>query len=64
MSEATAERDSLTALFNPRSIAVVGASDDPAKWGNWIARNALKGAHRREVYLVNRRGGDLAGQPI
>lgn len=45
-------------------MAVVGASDDPAKWGNWIARNALKGAHRREVYLVNRRGGELAGQPI
>ena len=54
----------LDALFNPRSIAVVGASDDPAKWGNWIARNALKGAHRREVYLVNRRGGELAGQQI
>ncbi len=54
----------LAALFNPRSIAVVGASDDPAKWGNWIARNVLKGAHRREVYLVNRRGGELAGRHI
>jgi acyl-CoA synthetase (NDP forming) len=54
----------LDALFNPRSIAVVGASDDPAKWGNWIARNVLKGAHRREVYLVNRRGGELAGHSI
>ncbi|MFN8664921.1 MAG: acetate--CoA ligase family protein [Thermomicrobiales bacterium] len=54
----------LDALFNPRSIAVVGASDDPAKWGNWISRNVLKGAHRREVYLVNRRGGELAGYSI
>lgn len=62
--DAPAQPDPLAALFNPRSIAVVGASDDPAKWGNWIARNALKGAHRREVYLVNRRGGELAGQPI
>ena len=59
-----AQPDALAALFNPRSIAVVGASDNPAKWGNWIARNALKGAHRREVYLVNQRGGELAGQPI
>jgi acyl-CoA synthetase (NDP forming) len=59
-----AQPETLAALFNPRSIAVVGASDDPAKWGNWIARNVLKGAHRREVYLVNRRGGELAGQPI
>ena len=62
--DAPARPDTLAALFNPRSIAVVGASDDPAKWGNWIAHNALKGAHRREVYLVNRRGGALAGQPI
>lgn len=63
-SGAPAQTDTLDALFNPRSIAVVGASDDPAKWGNWIARNALKGVHRREVYLVNRRGGELAGHPI
>jgi acyl-CoA synthetase (NDP forming) len=62
--DAPTQPDALAALFNPRSIAVVGASDDPAKWGNWIARNVLKGAHRREVYLVNRRGGELAGQPI
>lgn len=57
-------RTPLDALFNPRSLAVVGASADPAKWGTWIARNALKGAHRRAVYLVNRRGGELAGHPI
>ncbi len=53
----------LDALFDPRSLAVVGASDDPAKWGNWIALNALKGAHRRQVFLVNKRGGSVAGHP-
>lgn len=58
------DSNNLTALFNPTSLAVVGASDDPAKWGNWIALNALKGAHRRQVYLVNKRGGELAGQPL
>ena len=58
------DRDRLAALFDPRSLAVVGASDDPAKWGNWIARNALKGAHRRHVFLVNRRGGEVAGQRV
>ncbi|MFT4040685.1 MAG: CoA-binding protein, partial [Thermomicrobiales bacterium] len=64
MSTPEPDPHALDALFNPRSLAVVGASDDPAKWGNWIALNALKGAHRRAVYLVNRRGGELAGQPI
>lgn len=58
------ERGPLGPLFAPRSLAVVGASDDPAKWGNWIAINALKGAHRREVFLVNKRGGTVAGHPV
>jgi len=54
----TGRRD-LRCLFEPTSVAVVGASEDPRKWGNWLARNALLGAHRREVMLVNRRGGHL-----
>lgn len=58
---APARRD-LEALFSPASVAVVGASNDPLKWGNWLARGALRGAHRRAVYLVNRRGGDILGQ--
>jgi acetate---CoA ligase (ADP-forming) len=58
------DRGRLGALFDPRSLAVVGASDDPAKWGNWIALNALKGGHRRHVFLVNRRGGDVAGHRV
>lgn len=49
-------------LFAPRSVAVLGASSDPAKWGHWIARGALQGAHRREVFLVNRSGGEILGR--
>jgi acyl-CoA synthetase (NDP forming) len=58
------DRGPLAALFDPSSLAIVGASNDPAKWGNWLAHNALRGAHRRTVYLVNRRGGTVAGQPL
>src|SRR5262249_33381089 len=53
----------LHTLFSPSSVALVGASDDPAKWGNWLARGALRGAGRRPVYLINRRGGDVLGEP-
>ena len=49
---------SLSALFDPTSVAVVGASDDPRKWGNWLARGALRGEGRRPAYLVNQRAGD------
>jgi acetate---CoA ligase (ADP-forming) len=52
----------LRPLFEPRSVAVVGASNDPAKWGQWLARGALRGEHRRSVYLVNRRGGEILGR--
>ena len=51
----------LASLFAPSSVAVVGASRDPAKWGGLLARGALKGAHRRTVSLVNRNGGEILG---
>lgn len=54
----------LDVLFAPRSVAVVGASQNPAKWGYWLAKGALAGAHRRTVRLVNRRGGELDGTPF
>jgi acetate---CoA ligase (ADP-forming) len=53
----------LSALFDPRSVAVLGASAVPGKWGFWLARGALKGEGRRSVYLVNRKGGEILGRP-
>lgn len=53
----------LTPLLNPRSVAVVGASDDPAKWGFGIARGVLRGAGRRRVELVNARTPIVQGLP-
>jgi acetate---CoA ligase (ADP-forming) len=44
-------------------VAVVGASDDPVKWGHWLALRALRGEHRRTVHLINRRGGTVLGRP-
>lgn len=59
---ATGSRD-LTALFAPRTVAVIGASNDQAKYGNWLAVQALRGRDLRPVYLVNRRGEPVLGQP-
>jgi acyl-CoA synthetase (NDP forming) len=52
----------LRPLFDPRSVAILGASNDPVKWGHWLARGALKGEHRRPVFLVNRNGGEILGR--
>ncbi|MFG2791723.1 acetate--CoA ligase family protein [Streptomyces sp. NPDC048419] len=51
-------------LFDPASVAVVGASDNPEKWGYWLAKGALAGRGRRDVHLVNGRGGSLGGVPF
>ncbi|MFJ6949195.1 acetate--CoA ligase family protein [Streptomyces wuyuanensis] len=53
----------LSALFDPKSVAVVGASDDPAKYGHAVAAQALRAPLRRPVHLVNRRGGTVLGRP-
>lgn len=53
----------LRPLFDPRSVAILGASATPAKWGNWLARSALQGARRRAVYLINRGGQEMLCRP-
>ena len=62
MTLAPARRD-LGVLFAPASVAVVGASDDQAKWGHWMARGAIRGSGRRRVFLVNRRADTVLGLP-
>lgn len=54
-------RRGLDSFHEPSSVAVVGASNDAAKWGHWIARGALTGVDRRGVYLVNKSGKQIAG---
>ncbi|MEV4312675.1 acetate--CoA ligase family protein [Actinocrispum sp. NPDC049592] len=48
---------------DPRSVAVVGASDNPAKWGHWLAKGALTGSDRRSLYFVNANATSVLGQP-
>ncbi len=60
-AEVPVARD-LDALFDPRSVAVVGASNDPLKWGYGLSRGALRGSARRDVYLVNRNGSEVLGR--
>ena len=52
----------LRPLFDPVSVAIVGASGTPGKWGNWLAHNALTGKERRRIFLVNRTGGTVLGE--
>ena len=62
-SPPSAPRAALDALFEPSSVAVVGASADPAKWGHILSRRALESGSPRPVALVNRGGTEVLGRP-
>ncbi|MDY6794353.1 MAG: CoA-binding protein [Actinomycetota bacterium] len=55
--------DAVEALFNPRRMALVGASANFSKWGYIIPANILRGKYRGELYLVNPKGGEIHGLP-
>jgi acyl-CoA synthetase (NDP forming) len=40
-------------LFNPKSVAMIGASANPGKWGFIILLNILKGNFKGDVYPIN-----------
>lgn len=54
----------LGACFYPGSIAFVGASAMPGKWGHMLPTNTLSRNYRGRVYLVNPKGGELLGQKV
>lgn len=43
----------LNTLFNPRTVAVIGAADDPKKLGYALVFNLLKGKKKRKIIPVN-----------
>ena len=51
-------------LFYPRSIAFIGASAQLGKWGNMLVSNTIAGGYRGDIYLVNPRGGTIAGRSV
>ena len=54
----------MQSLFEPRSIAVVGASRDETKIGLKILRNILEGGFEGAVYPVNPQGGEILGKAV
>ncbi|MCZ7661622.1 MAG: acetate--CoA ligase family protein [Thermoleophilia bacterium] len=53
----------LDAVFSPQVVAVVGASNDPTKWGGTIMNNLLSGEFPGKVYPVNPKAGTVFGLP-
>lgn len=56
--------DSLGACYYPKSIAFIGASGTPGKWGHMLLINTLSRNYKGRVYLVNPKDGTIAGQKV
>jgi len=48
-------------LFEPRSIAVIGASQDTTKIGYKVFENIVLSGYQHKVYPINPRGGEILG---
>ena len=48
-------------LFEPETVAVIGASHDPKKIGHTILNNLISGGYKGRVYPVNPAGGEILG---
>ncbi|PWB63356.1 MAG: CoA-binding protein [Deltaproteobacteria bacterium] len=54
---------SLTPLFRPERVAVIGASSNPEKMGFHIFRNIVEAGFRGEIVPVNPKGETILGRP-
>ncbi len=54
----------ITRLFEPRTIAVIGASHDPNKIGYKIVQNIVSNGYAGRVFPVNPKGGEILGLPV
>ncbi|MFD7970384.1 acetate--CoA ligase family protein [Streptomyces clavifer] len=53
---------SMRRLMEPRSVAVIGASNEQGKIGNSVMRNLIDGGFPGEIYPVNPRADDILGR--
>ncbi|MBW2606086.1 MAG: acetate--CoA ligase family protein [Deltaproteobacteria bacterium] len=55
---------SIRSIFYPDSIAFVGASSQIGKWGHTLVINTASGGFKGKIFLVNPKGGAIAGHRV
>lgn len=55
------ERGDLDYIFHPRSVAVVGASQDPTKRGHDYTDGLIQLGFKGPIYPINTKGGEVLG---
>jgi len=49
-------------LMNPRSVAVIGASDQAGKIGNSVMKNLINGGYQGEIHPINPKADEIMGR--
>ena len=57
-------KGSLTPFFEPKSVAIVGASAVPGKAGHELVRNIQANGFPGRLHPVNPKGGEILGLPV
>ncbi len=52
----------IDAIFNPKRVAVVGASNDASKIGHQIMKNIVEGGFQGEVFPINPKSAEVLGR--
>ena len=53
----------LEEILQPRSVAILGASRSPQKWGNVAAKQLIAGGFSGNIYLINPSVPEILGRP-
>ncbi|MFC1825285.1 acetate--CoA ligase family protein [Thermodesulfobacteriota bacterium] len=56
-------KSNLDAFLNPRSVAVIGATERPGSWGSFIMEGLLSTDYSGKIYPVNNKADQIFGLP-
>ena len=59
-----ANESSMKYLFEPRGVAIIGASQTKGKIGYKVVENIVLGGYKGNIYPINPRGGELLGHAV
>jgi acetate---CoA ligase (ADP-forming) len=51
----------LDTFFQPKSVAIIGASANPDKLGYVVLNNAINSGYKGTIYPINPKGGEILG---
>ena len=55
--------DTLNSVFNAKTVAVVGASNNPDKTGYQVLKNIIDGGYQGRLYPINPKADEILGVP-